>query len=60
MKKVRQKKRTGRPKLSDRERRDFRVMLSLTKHEYRLLTSGAKRAGLSYSPYVRSLVFSDR
>jgi hypothetical protein len=57
---VPRKKPTGRPKLPDRQRRDFRVMLSLTKSEYARLTSGAKKVDMHYSPYARSLIFSGR
>lgn len=53
------KKRMGRPPKPTAEQRSVFVGIRLTTHEHRKLLALAKRAGLSFSEYVRRKVIED-
>ena len=53
------KKRMGRPPKPSTERRRVFVGIRLTNDEHRKLLASAKRAGLSFSEYVRRKVTED-
>lgn len=48
----------GRPKLSDEQRRDYRLEVRLTDFERRVLELAAEWDGRSVSKWVREIVFA--